>query len=95
MSDLLLIERLLYFAIAFGICFVIGAVHGFCLVRHPRLSWLIPLTTFAITIGALLFQGWEDYTATWVSAPAPYIILGTIVGVISGEILGIKLGNRN
>ena len=95
MSELLLIERLLYFALPFGISFVIGAIHGFCLVRHPRLSWLIPITTFTITIGSFIFRGVEVYAATWVSAPAPYVIVGTVIGVILGEILGIKIGNRD
>lgn len=94
MSELLLVERLLYFAVAFGICFVVGIVHGFLIVRHPSISLLVPIGGFVITIGLILYEGWEDYSSSWFSASSPYVIIGCIVGMVVGEVLGLLLGQR-
>lgn len=94
MTEPLLIERLMYFAAGLGVSFIIGVVHGFLLVKRPLASLGLTIGLNLYTVGNIIYKGWTEYVSIWFKPASPYIIISAIIGAISGEILGIKIGER-
>jgi len=95
MIEILLAERVLYFVVSFVICFLFGIVHGYLLIKKPIIATLIWLGTVFISIASIIVQGCQEYASSWFKPEAPYIIIGTIIGLILGEILGLVIGERD
>lgn len=96
MNELLFMDRLLYFAIALGITGVLGVIHGFMMVKKPIIALLIaPIGSSIVLVAMILSQGWSEYASAWFQPETPYITLGSIIGLIFGEIVGLLLGERS